>query len=92
MSSMSYREIVSFYLDEKDNLKKAVRNGIILLSILVGIVLFSIFGPSHVLLISAIAWAIGTILFINKNRKGKKIIKSFGDDTIKRIDDSDKYT
>ena len=89
---MSYRDIVNFYLDEKGNLKKAVRNGIILLSILVVIVLFSIFSPSHVLLIPVIGWIISTILFINKNRKAKKTIKAFGDDTVKRIDDHDKYT
>ena len=89
---MPYREIVSFYLDEKGNLKKAVRNGIILLSILGVIVLFSIFRPSHVLLIPVIGWIISTILFINKNRKAKKIIKSFGDNTVKKIDDPDKYT
>ena len=89
---MSYREIVSFYLDEKGNFKKAVRNGIILLSILVVIVLFSIFSPSHVLLIPVIGWTISTVLFINKNRKAKKDNETWGDDTVKKIDDPDKYT
>ena len=89
---MSYRDIVSFYLDEKGNLKKAVRNGIILLSILVVIVLFSIFSPSHVLLIPVIGWTISTVLFINKNRKAKKTIESFADDTVKKIDEPDQYT
>ena len=89
---MSYRDIVSLYLDKKGNFKKAVRNGIILLSILVMIFLFSIFSPSHVLLIPVIGWTIGTVSFINKNRKAKKDNETWGDDTVKKIDDPHKYT
>ena len=89
---MLYSDIVSFYLDEKGNLKKAVRNGIILLSILVVIVLFSIFSTSHVLLIPVIGWTISTVLFINKTRKAKKDNDTCGDDTVKKIDEPHKYT
>jgi hypothetical protein len=89
---MSYRDIVSLYLDKKGNFKKAVRNGIILLSILVVIVLFFAFSPSHRLLFPVIGWIIGTVLFINKNRKAKKDNDTWGDDTVKKIDDPHKYT
>ena len=90
---MPYREIFTrFYLDKKGDFKQSLRIGIVLLSILVVILLFSIFSPSRVLLIPAIAWSIGTILFINKNRKAKKWNVLCGDDTVKKIDDPHKFT
>ena len=90
---MSYREIfTSLYLDRKGEFKKSVRDGIVLLSILVVILLFSIFSPSRVLLIPVIAWSISTIVFIYKTRKAKKDNETWGDDAVKKIDDPHKYT
>ncbi len=66
--------------------------GMILLSILVVIVLFFAFGPKHTLLIPDIAWSIDTVLFIRKTRKAKKDNETWGDDTVKKIDDPHKYT
>ena len=90
---MSYRWIfTSFYLDQKGDFKQSLRIGIILLSILVVIVLFFAFGPKHTLLIPAIAWSIGTVLFIRKTKKAKKDNEIWGDDTVKKIDDPHKFT
>lgn len=90
---MPYREIfTSFYLDKKGDFKQSLRIGIVLLSILLVIVLFFAFGPSHRLLLPVIAWSIGMILFINKTRKAKKDNETWGDDTVKKIDDPHKYT
>ena len=91
--SMPYREIFTkFYLDQKGDFKQSLRIGIVLLSILIGIVLFFTFGPSHTLLIPAIAWSISTVLFIRKTRKAKKDNDTWGGDTVKKIDDPHKYT
>ncbi len=90
---MSYRWIfTSFYLDQKGDFKQSLRIGIVLLSILVVIVLFFAFGPSHKLLLPAIAWSIGTVLFIRKTKKAKKDNEIWGDDTVKKIDDPHKFT
>ncbi len=90
---MPYREVfTNFYLDKKGDLKQSVRVGVVLLSIVLLIVLFSIFGPKHTLLIPSIAWSIGIVLFIKKTQKAKKDNDLWGDDTVKRIDDPDKYT
>ena len=90
---MPYREIFTrFYLDKKGDFKQSLRIGIVLLSILLVIVLFFAFGPSHRLLFPVIGWTIGTVLFINKTRKAKKDNETWGDDTVKKIDDPHKYT
>ena len=90
---MSYREdFTNFYLDKKGDLKQSVRIGVVLLSIVLLIVLFSVFGSSHALLIPSIGWTIGIVLFIKKTKKKKKDNDLMGEDTVKRIDDPDKYT
>ena len=90
---MPYREIfTSFYLDKKGDFKQSLRIGIVLLSILVVIVLFFAFGSSHRLLLPVIAWSISTIVFIYKTKKAKKDNETWGDDTVKKIDDPHKYT
>ena len=90
---MPYREIfTSFYLDKKGNFKQSLRIGIVLLSILLVIVLFFAFGPSHRLLLPVVAWSISMIVFIYKTRKAKKDNETWGDDTVKKIDDPHKYT
>lgn len=89
---MPYREVfTSLYLDKKGDFKQSLRIGIVLLSILVGIVLFFAFGPSHRLLLPVIAWSISMIVFIYKTRKAKKDNDTWGDDTVKKIDDPHKY-
>ena len=88
-----YREaFTNFYLDKKGDLKQSVRIGVVLLSIVLLIVLFSVFGSSHALLIPSIGWTIGIVLFIKKTRKAKKDNDLWGEDTVKRVDDADKYT
>lgn len=88
-----YKEtFTNSYLDRKGDIKQSVRVGVVILSIVLGIVLFSIFGPKHNLLIPAIAGFIGIVLFIKKTKKAKKDNDLLGDDTVKRIDDPDKYT
>ena len=90
---MPYKKVfTNFYLDKKGDLKQSVRIGVVLLSIVLLIVLFSVFGPSHTLLIPSIGWSIGLVLFIKKTKKAKKDNDLWGDDTVKRIDDPDKYT
>ncbi len=88
-----YKEaLTNSYLDRKGDLKQSVRVGVVLLSIVLLIVLFSVFGQKHTLLIPAIAWSIGIVLFIKKTKKEKKDNDLIGEDTVKRVDDSDKYT
>ncbi len=88
-----YREaFTNFYLDKKGDLKQSVRIGVVLLSIVLLIVLFSVFSSSHALLIPSIGWTIGIVLFIKKTKKKKKDNDLMGEDTVKRIDDPDKYT
>ena len=88
-----YREaFTNFYLDKKGDLKQSVRIGVVLLSTVLLIVLFSVFSSSHALLIPSIGWTIGIVLFIKKTKKEKKDNDLCGDDTVKRIDDPDKYT
>ncbi len=90
---MPYRDVfTNFYLDKKGDLKQSVRIGIVLLSIVLGIALYSFFGPNHKLLIPAIAWSISIVLFIKKTRREKKDNDLWGDDTVKRVDDPYKYT
>jgi hypothetical protein len=88
-----YREVfTNFYLDKKGDLKQSVRIGVVLLSTVLLIVLFSVFSSSHALLIPSIGWTIGIVLFIRKTRKAKKDNELWGDDTVKKIDDPHKYT
>ncbi len=90
---MPYREVfTNFYLDKKGDLKQSVRIGVVLLSTVLLIVLFSVFSSSHALLIPSIGWTIGIVLFIRKTRKAKKDNELWGDDTVKKIDDPHKYT
>jgi len=90
---MPYREdFTNSYLDRKVDLKQSVRIGVVLLSIVLLIVLFSVFGQKPALLIPSIGWTIGIVLFIKKTRKAKKDDKIMVDDTLKRVDDPDKYT
>ena len=88
-----YKEaFTNFYLDRKGDLKQSVRVGVVILSIVLLIVLFSVFSWSHALLIPSIGWSIGIVLFIKKTKKEKKDHDLMGNDSVKRVDDPDKYT
>jgi hypothetical protein len=88
-----YREaFTNSYLYRKGDLKQSVRVGVVVLSIVLLIVLFSVLGPKPALLIPAIGWSIGIVLFIKKTKKAEKDNELCADDTLKRVDDPDKYT
>ena len=90
---MTWREdFTRIYLDEKGEFKKKTRNGIIILSIGLGLIIFSLFIPSKALIIPATAVCIVVSITLYRNSKTKKDDKIMIDDILKRVDDSDKYT
>lgn len=90
---MTWKEsFIETYLDEKGRFKKATRNGIIILSIGLALIIFSIFIPSKALILPATGICIAIVITLYKNRNTKKDDKILIDDTLKRIDDPDKYT
>jgi hypothetical protein len=90
---MTWKEsFTKIYLDEKGRYKKAARNGVIILCIGVGLIIFSIYVPGKGLIIPATAVCIAVSITLYKNSRTKKDDKIMVDDTLKRIDDPDKFT
>ena len=90
---MTWKEdFIEIYLDEKGKFKKKTRNGIIILSVGVALIIFSLFIPSKSLIIPATVICIAVSITLYKNRNVKKDDKKMLDDTLKRVDDPDKYT
>ena len=85
-------EFTRIYLDDKGEFKKKTRNGIIFLSIGLSLIIFSIFIPSKALIVPATVASIAVSIVLYKNSRIKKDSKTMIDDTLKRIDDPDKYT
>jgi hypothetical protein len=90
---MKWKEnFIKSYLDEKGKYKKATRNGIIILTISLALILFSIMIPGKGLIIPATAVCVAISITLYKNRNTKKDDKILIDDSLKRVDDPDKYT
>ena len=90
---MTWKEnFTRIYLDEKGEFKKKTRSGIIILCIGLGLIIFSIFIPGKALIIPATAVCIAVSITLYKNSRTKKDDKIMVDDTLKRVDDPDKYT
>jgi hypothetical protein len=80
------------YIDEKGEFKKKTRNGIIILCIGLTLIIFSIIVPGKALILPATAVCITISIILYKNRNIKKDDKIRVNDTLKRLDDPDKYT
>jgi hypothetical protein len=90
---MTWKEdFIRIYIDEKDKYKKAIRNGIIILCIGLGLIIFSTFIPSKALILPATVVCVTVSIIFYKNRKTKKDDKILLDDTLKRVDDPEKFT
>jgi membrane-bound ClpP family serine protease len=84
-------DFTRIYLDAKDEFKKKTRNGIIILSIGIGLIIFSIFVPGKALIIPATAVCIVVSITLYRNSRTKKDEKIMIDETLKRTDNPDKY-
>ena len=90
---MTWEEsLIETYLDEKGRFKKATRNRIIILSIGLALIIFSIFIPSKALIVPATGICIAIVITLYKNRNIKKDNEISIDDTLKKIDDPHKFT
>jgi len=84
--------LIQIYLDEKSKYNKATRNGIIIFSICLGLIIFSMLIPSKALIVPATAVCISILITLYRNSKTKKDDKIMVNDTLKRIDNPHKYS
>jgi len=90
---MTWKEdFTRIYFDEKGKYRNATRNGIIILCMALGLIIFSTFIPSKALILPATVMCIAVLVTLYKNRKTKKDDKIWLDDNLKRVDDPDKFT